>query len=221
MRARSCGCVRACVTASYGRGRSHPCDLVSALKPTNERRERPNQAQASRLDGAQTAGAAAMCRAAPCPRAAGRLRHRNRLDPFGRRHRRRSRRRRSRPCEAYVWAVYGQTARNTRLLRKIAMRMWRPCIDRSAACPLQSLDATRAPLSTRQASTHIRPATVSVRRLYSEDKTAHERIVRIMLAIKIIRTPWTTLTGNSLTHAPPFQTCQPVAWSGQAAVLAL
>ena len=53
-----------------------------------------------------------------------------------------------------------------------------PCTGQSAACPLQSLDATRAPSSTRQASKHIRPATVSARRLYSEDKTEHERMVR-------------------------------------------
>jgi hypothetical protein len=100
VRMRVCACMRAgarggCV---FGARRSHLFDLVPALKSTDERRERPSQAQASRLKGAGTATAVAMRRAAPCPRAAGLLRHRNRVDPFGRRN---SRRRGRRPCEAY------------------------------------------------------------------------------------------------------------------------
>jgi hypothetical protein len=103
---RLCACVRVCVTEGSRRGRAHLVDLVSAPKATDERRQRPKQLQASGLDGAWTAGAVAMCRAAPRPRAAGLLRHGNRLDPFGCRYRRRhsgrrSGRRRGRPCEVY------------------------------------------------------------------------------------------------------------------------
>jgi len=98
-RMRVCACMRAgagggCV---FGARRSHLVDLVPALKATDERRERPNQPQASRMKGAGTATAVALRRAAPRPRAAGLLRHRNRVEAFGRRS---SRRRGRRPCKA-------------------------------------------------------------------------------------------------------------------------
>ncbi len=115
-RMRVCACMHAgarggCV---LGARRSHLFDLVPALKATDERRERPNQPQASRLKGAGTATAVALRRAAPSPRAAGLLRHRNRVDPFGRRN---SRRRGRRPCEAYGPPILTGCARRARFSR--------------------------------------------------------------------------------------------------------
>jgi hypothetical protein len=54
-------------------------------------------------------------------------------------------------------------------------------------------------------------------RLYSSGQDSARN--KNNISNKIICAPWTTLTEYPLTHASPFQTCQPVAWSGQAAAV--
>jgi hypothetical protein len=125
-RMRVCACMRAGARGgcAFGARHSHLFDLVPALKATDERRERPNQPQASRMKGAGTATAVALCRATPRPRAAGLLRHRNRVEAFGRRN---SRRRGRRPCEAYGPPIRTGSARTAKFIKQ-------KCVSHTCAC---------------------------------------------------------------------------------------